>query len=311
MTIAFVFPGQGAHKEGMAAAWEGHPAHTTFAEVGRACGLDDLARLADDAEACARTAIAQPAVFAASIAAWRALTDAGVAPDAVAGHSLGEVAAAVASGALSVADGAALVGERGRAFGDACERNPGAMIAVLGSDADTIAQVLLEVPGASIANDNAPGQVVVAGSPEAVERAAEACRDAGARVIPLDVEGAFHTESMAPAIVRVASCIRRLEVRDPVVPLVSGATARFTVSAEDVTRGLVDGILATVRWRQVQGRLVELGVDAVIEVGPGGVLRGLARRTFPGTTVLSVDSPDAVPTAAASVGIDVLEGSLT
>ncbi|MGH3440981.1 MAG: ACP S-malonyltransferase, partial [Nitriliruptorales bacterium] len=87
MTVAFVFPGQGAHREGMAAAWEGHPAHSTFDEVGRACGLDGLAGLADDREACAQTAIAQPAVFAASIAAWRALTEAGVTPDVVAGHS--------------------------------------------------------------------------------------------------------------------------------------------------------------------------------------------------------------------------------
>lgn len=300
MTVAIVFPGQGAHREGMASSWRNHRAYGTFAEVGRVCGLFDLARLADDPSACAATAVAQPAVYAASLATWRALSDVGVEPIAVAGHSLGEVTAAVAAGCLSVRDGAVLVSERGRAFAAACRRNPGTMAAVLGLERAAVEEVIADVEDVTVANDNAPGQLVIAGPPERVHDASEACRAAGARVRMLDVEGAFHTAAMAPAIVRVAATLRRLDLADPKVQLVRGATADVATTAADVMRGIVDGVLAPVRWRDVQRRLVELGADVVIEAG-SGVLRGLARRTIPETATFSVDSPEAVTQVAAKL----------
>ncbi len=284
----------------MASSWRSHRAYGTFAEVGRICGLFDLARLADDPSACAATAVAQPAVFAAGVATWRALGDVGVEPVAVAGHSLGEVTAAVASGCLSLHDGAILVAERGRAFAAARVRNPGTMAAVLGLERAAVEKAIADVADVTVANDNAPGQLVIAGPPPRVDDASEACRAAGARVKMLDVEGAFHTAAMAPAIVRVATTLRRLDLADPKVQLVRGATADVATTAAEVTRGIVDGVLAPVRWREVQRRLVELGADVVIEAG-SGVLRGLARRTVPETATFSVDSPEAVTQVAAQL----------
>lgn len=294
MTLAVVFPGQGSHRAGMAAAWDGHPAAVTFDEVGRACGIADLARLSDDPTACAETAVGQPAVFAASLAAWRALTDAGVEPVLVAGHSLGELTAATAGGALSIADGAALVGERGRAFSDACRRQGGGMVAVLGLDAAEAEAAIRGVHGAVIANDNAPGQVVIAGPLERLAEAVDRCRDAGARTRALDVEGAFHTAAMTPALVRFAAALRRVEVHSPSIPVVRCLDATVVHDPAGIVRGLVDGVLATVRWRDVQRRLADEGIDVLVEAGPGGVLRGLARRSEADLSVLAVDAPDAV-----------------
>lgn len=290
MSIAFVFPGQGSHRAGMGSAWEGHPAHTTFDEVGRAAGIRGLAQLADDPEACARTAVGQPAMYAAGIAAWRALTDAGVVPHAVAGHSLGEVTAAVAARTMSVEDGARLVAARGRAFADACERNPGGMAAVLGLG-DEIQAVLADHPEVELANDNGPTQKVLAGPPDPLAEALVAAKELGGRVRELDVEGAFHTAHMASAVVTVDAFLRRTALDDPAVPVVSGDWVTVATTAEEVRRGLVDGILSRVRWREVQTRLVELGVSRFIEAGPGGVLAGLARRSVPDVEVSTVADP--------------------
>jgi [acyl-carrier-protein] S-malonyltransferase len=281
----------------MASAWDGHSVASTFAEVGRACGLPELPRLADDPDACAATAVGQPAIFAASLAAWRALEDIGIAPDVVAGHSLGEVTAATAAGVLSVADGAALVGERGRAFAEACRRTPGSMAAVIGLGAEEVRVAIREVDDVVVANDNAPGQIVIAGPDAALERAAQGCKDAGGRVRPLDVEGAFHTAAMSSALVRVEAMLRRMHLRDGRIPLVSGVDAQLATSSARVGRRLADGVLATVRWRDVQSEIAALGVDAVIEAGPGGVLRGLARRTIPDLPVHVVDRPEALADA--------------
>jgi [acyl-carrier-protein] S-malonyltransferase len=279
LSLAVVFPGQGSHHAGMASELAGHPAYATFDEVGRAAGLPQLAQLADDPVACRSTAVAQPAVFAASVAAWRVAGE----PEAVAvaGHSLGEWAAAVAAGALTVADAAAVVAERGRAFADACAASPGTMAAVLALDLDTVRDLIAGWPGVVVANDNAPGQVVIAGPPDAVDAAAEACRGRRGRVRRIDVEGAFHTPAMAPAVPRVAKLLAEVVVRDPVVPMVSGATATAARTASAVASGLVDGILAPVRWREVQLQLAALGATTLLECGPGDVLRGLARRTIP------------------------------
>jgi [acyl-carrier-protein] S-malonyltransferase len=291
MSIAFVFPGQGSQRAGMATAWADTPQHEVFAAVGHAAGLD-LATLADDAAACGEaTAVAQPSILAASLAAHDALAAVGVRPDVVAGHSLGEVTAAIAAGSLSRNDGAALVAERGRAMGAACAATPGTMAAVLKITDEQLGDVIACVPDVSVANHNAPGQAALSGPPEAIHRAAELVREAGGRVRILDVEGAFHSPAMTPALVRVDALLRRIPVRDPETTFVTGLTAAVLDGASAVTRALVDGILAPVRWRAVQERLIGLGVDLIVEVGPGGVLRGLARRAIPGVPVLTVERP--------------------
>lgn len=293
MRIAFVYPGQGSLTPEAVPAWEGQPEAAVIDAVGHGAGID-LWRTAATPDAGASTAIAQPAIHACSLAAHDALVTAGVTPDVVAGHSLGELTAAVAAGALSRGGGAALVAERGRAMAAACRANPGAMAAIIRMDADAVQELVVRVPDAQIANDNAPGQIVVSGPPEAIESLAAAAREAGGRVIPLDVEGPFHSAAMAPALVRVDAMIRRLALRDPDVALVTGTDGSVLRTATDVHRTLVDGILAPVRWVAVQRRLAALGVDVIIECGPGSALKGMAKRTIPDVPVLSVAGPDDV-----------------
>jgi [acyl-carrier-protein] S-malonyltransferase len=288
--IAFVFPGQGSYRPGVLAGWDGHAATAVIDEVADHSGVDPRA-LDRDPDTGRRTADAQPAILAASLVALRALEDAGVSADVVAGHSLGEATASVAAGVFTVGDGASLVAARGRAMGEACAAIPGGMAALVKLSPDAVEVLVDEDPDLVVANDNAAGQVVVAGTPAAIERVRSRARDAGGRALPLDVEGAFHSPAMAPAVPAVAATLDRLTVRDPDLPVVSGTDAEPLWSGAAVRRALVDGILAPVRWREVQHRLVDLGVEQLVEIGPGGVLSGLARRAAPDLRVHTVTSP--------------------
>jgi [acyl-carrier-protein] S-malonyltransferase len=290
--IAFAFPGQAAQRPDMAAAWADTPYDGVFDQVGRAAGLD-LRNLANDADACARsTAVAQPAIFATSMAVLDALVDAGVTPDVVAGHSLGELTAAVAVGVFDRDDAAALVVERGRAMGDACAATPGAMAAVIRLDDEGVGR-LVRTHDVSIANTNAPGQTVVSGDPDAIDALALTVRELGGRLMPLRVEGAFHSPAMAPAMVRLDAALRRTDLADPAVPVVSGTDGLPRHSADAVAHALVDGVLAPVRWVDVQHALAAM-VDVVVEVGPGEILKGCARRTIPDVPFFTVATPDDV-----------------
>lgn len=289
---AFLFPGQGSQRPGMASAWL-PGADAQFAAFATATGLD-LPAVADDDVACARTATAQPALFATSLAAFDALTDAGIRPDVVAGHSLGEATAAAASGVLARTDGAAFVAERGRAMGLACRRSPGVMAAVLRLPADTIDLALSAFPDLHVANLNAPGQTVIAGPAAALERAIPRLEDAGGRVRRLSVEGAFHSPAMAPAMVAADAFLRRVPLADPAVPIVTGVSGDVLTSAAEVRNALVAGILAPVRWVDVQRQLANLEIDVAVEVGSAGVLAAMARRTIPDLTVIPIASPQDV-----------------
>lgn len=292
MRIAVVFPGQGSHRPGMASVWQDHPlAAPVLEDLSELFGWNVVA-VGDDAEACAHTALAQPALFAVSVAAWTALAATGLRPVVVAGHSLGEITAAVAAGSLAYRDAAVLVSERGRAMADACTANPGGMVAVLGLELTAVEELVADLPGVVVANDNAPGQVVVAGPDAALGTVAERVRALGGRTRRLPVEGAFHSPAMTPALVRVDRVLRRLPVASPDVLLVSGATGEVCRSGEAVRRSLTDGIVAPVRWRAVQQRIAAMGVDLLIEVGPGGVLTGLLRRTVPGLPSANLACPE-------------------
>jgi [acyl-carrier-protein] S-malonyltransferase len=295
--VAFVFPGQGSYRPGFLTGWGGHPASRILDEITDRIGRDPRS-LDLDPSTGERTADAQPAILAGSLVAWQALTDAGVRAEVVAGHSLGEVTAAIASGALGLGDGAALVAERGRAMGAACAATPGAMAALVKLSPDAVEVLIDEDPDLVMANDNAPGQVVVAGTPGAIERIRGRAREAGGRALPLQVEGAFHSPAMAAAVERVAAASTHLLLEDPTVPLVSGTSAEPLRTGAAIRQALVDGILAPVRWREVQRRLGELGVEELVEVGPGGVLAGLARRAAPEMRVHTVASPSDVDAVA-------------
>ena len=300
MSVAFVFPGQGAFRFGCLDAWVDHPAAALLEEISGALGRD-IRRVAADPATGTRTADAQPAILAASLLAWRAVTDAGLRPSHVAGHSLGEIAAAVAAGALSVADAARLVEVRGRSMARACAQRPGTMAALVRLEPPQVEDLVARVEDAVIANDNAPGQVVVAGSDEAVSRVAVLAREAGGRALPIEVEGAFHSPAMAPAVPDVAEVVEALDLRDPEVPLVSGTSASPLTTAAAVATALVEGILAPVRWREVQLELQARGVTTLLELGPGGVLKGLAKRTVSDLEVLTVDGPEQADDAMAAL----------
>jgi len=307
--IAAVFPGQGSHRPGALDAWLAPDADGLVAtralvdQISASIGRDVVA-LASDETAGGRTADAQPAIFAASMVAWHALVDAGVNADVVAGHSLGEYSASVAAGVMPLADGAALVAARGAAMAEACAINPGTMAAVVKLDPEAVEDLVAQVDGVVIANDNAAGQVVVAGPVDAVALVRDNARQAGGRGLALDVEGAFHSPAMAPAVERVTSVLAELDFVDPRVPLVTGVSGAALTSGADVAEALLAGILAPVRWRDVQATMADIDITDLVEVGPGGVLAGLAKRSLPGVRIHRLESPEDLPAIVAELSRD-------
>ena len=297
------FPGQGSQAPGMGRPWLGHPSWTVVDAVAEAAGRD-VARLLvhADADELRATRNAQLATFALSLVALDALVAAGARPDAAAGHSLGEYTALVAAGALDPPDGAALVAERGEAMQAAAEERPGTMAAVLGLDPPAVEEAC-EGRDAWVANDNAPGQVVVGGSADAVAAAGEAARAAGARrVLPLPVGGAFHTPLMAGAADRLGAALDRAPLRTARLPVVADVDARPHRRPDAWRRLLAEQLVSPVRWVACQHALADLGATVVVEVGPGSALTAMARRTLRGTAVLSVSTPEDVEAAVAELG---------
>ena len=260
------------------------------------------------------TDVAQPALVTAAAAALAALAERlGLDPEDraallerldvgwAAGHSLGEYAAALAVGALSLDEAVRLAAERGRLMAEA---PAGAMSAVLGLDGERIAAVLAESGGVVVvANDNAPGQVVISGETDAVAQANAALKSAGAsRVLPLNVSGAFHSPLMAPAAERFAARIDAARVADPLRPLIGNVEAAPLRTAAELRRELRGQIASPVRWRETTLKLAELGVDGAVECGPGNVLAGLTRRTAPTIAVNPLGTWADVTTLADAVG---------
>jgi [acyl-carrier-protein] S-malonyltransferase len=250
-----------------------------------------------------QTYIAQPAIFCVSVAALRALEAAGVPrPAYVAGHSLGEFSALVAAGALSFEAGLLLVARRAEAMQRAADARPGSMSSVLGLSAEGV-EMAVEATAQdqvlAVANDNAPGNVVVSGEWTALERLPAAAKELGARrVVPLNVGGAFHSPLMAPAVEVFEPHLAAAPLRDPAIPVVANATAEPVTSAEELRRLLARQLTGRVRWTGSVRRMAGLGVDTFIEVGPGTVLSGLIKRTVEGAKVLSAGDADGVAAVA-------------
>jgi [acyl-carrier-protein] S-malonyltransferase len=293
--IVFTFPGQGSQKPGMGEAWREHPSWELVDEASSVAGRDLAALLLHaDADELKRTDNAQVATFLTSLVVLDAVERVGVEPAAAAGHSLGEYTALVASGALSLDDGIRLVAERGDAMRVAATDRTGTMAAVLGLDDGDVEIVCARVDGdVWVANYNAPGQVVIAGAPEAVAEAADVAKGMGAKkVMPMAVSGAFHTPFMSPARERLRKAIANAELRDPDIAVYANVDA-LAHPAGDEWGGLLGAQLCSpVRWRQTLHNLADDGATVFVELGPGNVLTGMAKRTVSGATTLSVQVPD-------------------
>jgi len=293
--LAFTFPGQGSQRAGMGKPWVEHPSWEVVAEASTAVARD-VERLLLEApmEELTQTANAQLATFVLSLVILDAVERVGLSPAACAGHSLGEYSALVAAGALPFGEGAALVMARGDAMARAGEDAPGTMAAFIGiSDDDAEAACHRAEGDVWVANYNAPGQVVIAGTSDAVAAASEVARELGARrVLPIPVSGAFHTPLMAAARPALKKALGDVSFSAPEVPVVANVDARVHSDPAE-WRGLLSAQLCgPVRWRQTVETLSGLGATSLVEIGAGGVLTGLARRSAPELQALSVAKPD-------------------
>jgi [acyl-carrier-protein] S-malonyltransferase len=267
-STALLFPGQGSQTRDMRSiAEQGWP--ELLEMVSEHVGCDPFERQDEG------TRYSQPAIFCASLAAWHTSDIEGV--GAVAGHSLGELGALVAAGCLSPEDGAFLVAERGRLMQAAADTSSTGMLALLGGD-EAAVQRLAHSHDATVANDNAPGQVVVAGAQTSLESLARAAREQGLRAIRLGVSGGFHSPAMSPAVGPFRAALASVRLRRPDLPVLSGVTADVF---DDIRMRLVQALVKPVLWRQLLIALHARGIASFVEVGPGKVLTGLVRRTLP------------------------------
>ncbi|MCU1691123.1 MAG: fabD [Frankiales bacterium] len=286
MRVALVLPGQGSQRPGAGTAWTSTAGWRLVERASEVLGRDVAGLLLDaDAEQLRATREAQLSTFLLSLVVADALPQLDVV--AVAGHSLGDLTALVVGGALSVEDGLRLVDARGAAMQEACDARPGTMAAVLGLAPEAVAAVLPD--DVWPANDNAPLHVVVSGGLDAVAAAGPLLKQAGARrVLPLPVGGAFHTPHMAPARPRLEAALATVSFRSTSTAVLSGSRAG---PYDDPAATLSAQLTAPIRWRETLLALLGVGVDAVVECGPGSVLTGLAKRTLPGVRALSVSDP--------------------
>ena len=308
MKIALVFPGQGAQYPGM-----GREVFEKYAVAGRAFDEADAAlgfpisRLCFEGseEDLKLTENTQPAILATSIALFRILEEKGIRPDFVAGHSLGEYSALVAAGALKLGDAAVLVRRRGKYMQEAVPVGVGAMAAVLGLDQAAVQGVCERAAKGQVlspANLNSPGQVVIAGHREAVERALPLAKEAGAkRAILLQVSAPFHCALMKPAEERLSVDLDNLSFSDLRCPLITNVDAQPIRNGSDARSALKRQVSRPVRWEESVRRLLSEGADTFVEVGPGKVLLGLIKSVDKSVTMLNVEDEKSVANAFAAL----------
>ena len=300
--LAIVCPGQGSQTPGMLAPWLDLPGVAAHLErLAEASGTDLRAHgTTSDADAIRDTAVAQPLIVASSLLSAHAVdphlaTSAGV----LAGHSVGEFAAAALAGVLTEDEALTLVAARGVAMATAASVTPTGMSAVLGGDPDEVLSTL-ESLGLTPANVNGGGQVVAAGDLDSLAALAKH-PPSRARVIPLQVAGAFHTTYMLSAREQLAASAAALSPRDPVVPLLSNRDGAAVSTAAEALSALVAQVAHPVRWDLCQEMFAAIGVTGMLELAPGGVLTGLARRTLPGVETVALKTPDDLDAARALV----------
>lgn len=295
MKTAYIFPGQGAQFVGMGQDLYNLNEDTKalFEKANDILGfrITDIMFSGTD-EDLKQTKVTQPAIFLHSVILAKALGDS-FQPTMVAGHSLGEFSALVAAGALSFEDGLKLVAQRANAMQKACEAQPSTMAAILGLDDETVEKVCAQVEDVVVAaNYNCPGQLVISGTIEGVDKACVLLTEAGAkRALKLNVGGAFHSPLMKPAKVELQTAIENTEIKAPVCPIVQNVDAKPYTDPEQIKANLIAQLTGAVRWTQTVQQMLADGAEAFVEVGPGNVLQGLVKK---------VDR--SVQTSAAAIG---------
>jgi [acyl-carrier-protein] S-malonyltransferase len=301
--LAIVAPGQGAQTPGFLSPWLEIP---SFADrlhwLSAVAGMDLVHYGTEaDAETIRDTAVAQPLLVASGLlAAAELLPDDAGADDrigAMAGHSVGELAAAAIAGAITAEQAMVLVRERGRAMATASATTPTSMTAVLGGDRDEVLAKISE-HGLTAANDNGPGQVVAAGTVEQLQAFADD-PPAKARLVPLSVAGAFHTEHMAPAVDVLAGLAKAVCTQQPRVPVISNRDGDVVSDGHEVLERIVRQVSTPVRWDLCMEKMLDLGVTGLLELPPAGTLAGIARRGMKGVETFALKTPDQLDDARA------------
>jgi [acyl-carrier-protein] S-malonyltransferase len=280
--LAFLFPGQASQQVGMQRHLMDFPESREFLEKTYSLsGVHDLLQIMDEGpvETLTRTDYAQPAITMVSIATLKVLQVAGIRPEGAAGHSLGEYSALVAAGVLLPDTAVKLTRLRGELMQRCADVHPGGMLAVLGLDLEVVGEAVEQASSfgpVGIANMNSPGQVVISGAQEPLEKAGELCRELGAkRVIPLQVSGAWHSPLMEDAARDLKKALKEAAFYDPGIPVVANVTAGYITSGEKARELLSRQVTSPVLWAASMQLMIENGFDTFVEVGPGSVLQGL------------------------------------
>lgn len=295
--IVFMYPGQGSQAPGMGSPWQDHPSWELVAEASEVADRDIAELLLHaDADQLKLTRNSQLTTFVLSMVVFDAITRVGVEASGHAGHSLGEYSALTAAGVVDFEDAVTLVAERGDAMQAAADEQSGTMAAILGLDDSQVDIACARVAGdVWVANYNAPGQVVIAGSPDAVAEAGVVAKELGAkRALQLPVGGAFHTPFMAPARDRLRKAIDQTDFRDADTFVVSNVDGAVHTASKDWNGLLTAQLCSPVRWRQTLHTLETDGATTFIEVGPGSVLTGLVKRTLADAARITINTPDDV-----------------
>jgi [acyl-carrier-protein] S-malonyltransferase len=294
MGVGLLFPGQGSQFVGMVDAWAGHPSAKSVIDEANEVFGQDLVQLAHDEDALKRTDVVQPVTLVCELAAFRVLSETGVEVGAAAGHSLGEFAALTAAGVITGAEAMEVVRVRSRAMQQASDSGNGAMCAIVGMSPEDAAGLCAEAAQGDVllvANENSPVQTVLSGSIGAIERVEELARTRSARAIRLPLPGAFHSPLMEPARQEVEAAIGTVEFNQPRFPVIPNALGRASTDPDELRAALLVHLVSPVHWVATMEAMKGLGVERLVEAGPGDVLTKLAKRCVPDLPVVAARTP--------------------